>query len=345
MLNHHDRLISNWLLIVCAAILIMLIIGGATRLTHSSLSIVEWDSSLGWIPPANEVQWQESFQKYESSSGFHEHESEPTLKEFKHLFMLEYMHWVWGCLIAIIFVFPCFLFLKNGWIKPSVQLKLALILSLGALQGLLGWYLVKIGLLNQPYASQYRLSIHLLAAFMIFGYILWVAMSLRYPDKCSRNRPFIMLNFMTLVLMAWVLLTVVSGGLVAGLQAGLEYDQMVFQDGHLMPDNYWALQPWYVNIFKNTVAVLSDHVIMAASTLIFVVLLWMSAMKARLSWRARSAYGFLLFMALAQVVLGIANVWLEVPILLGVAHHVCAVLLFSAAVLCNHALRFTDRLH
>lgn len=344
MMHHDDRQISNWLLLVCVAILIMLMIGGATRLTHSSLSMVEWDSVLGWVLPSSQEEWQLSFKKYQQSPAFEEHPAEPSLEDFKHLFMLEYIHWMWGSLIVLLFMVPYISFLKRGCISSSLHPKLMLILLLGGIQGLVSWYMVKVGLVNHPYASQYRLSVHLLSAFCIFGYILWVAMGLRYPDWCSRNRSFFLLRVFTLWFTAWLLVTVLSGGLVAGLQVGTSFGQLVVAQGQWVPQNYFLLQPWYVNVFQNTVTVLFDHGVMAFLTGIFVLFLWLFASQLDLSWRAKSAYHMLLLITVLQLGLGMMTVWMDVPIFLAVMHHVCAVLLFSVSVLCNHALRFTDRL-
>ncbi len=340
-MNSNDRQISNWLFLVCAAIFIMLIIGGATRLTHSGLSMVEWKPLIGWIPPLNEMQWDETFGKYQQSPEFKHFNSDMTVEGFKEIFMLEYIHRVWGRLIGLFFFVPFVYFLIKGKVKKTLRPKLALMFILGGLQGLMGWYMVKSGLVDNPHVSQYRLTAHLLLAFLVYGYILWVALGLRYSEKCKQNEPFTLVRGLMLALTAWIVLTIASGGFVAGLKAGFAYNTFPLMDGSFVPEGYWLLSPWYLNFFDAIASVQFDHRILAESTLIFVTALFVYSRRFDLSRRAKLAFHALMGMAVIQVGLGIATLLLVVPVALGVIHQAGAMVLFSFALIAGHSLRYS----
>lgn len=340
MNTQYDRQISNWLLCVCAAIFIMLIIGGATRLTHSGLSMVEWDPLMGWVPPLSETQWNETFEKYQQSPEYQKLNAGMSVEGFKSIFMFEYVHRVWGRLIGMFFLLPMLFFLFAGRIKKALRPKLVAMFVLGGLQGVMGWYMVKSGLADNPYVSQYRLTAHLLLAFLVYGYIFWTAMGLRYPDPCQQNKPFSLLRTLTLCVTAWIVLTIASGGFVAGLKAGFAYNTFPLMDGSFVPEHYWLLEPWYLNFFNAIASVQFDHRILAESTLVFVIALFVFSKKHALSGRAKKAFHALMGMAGLQVVLGITTLVMAVPVVLGVAHQAGAMILFSFALLVAHALRY-----
>ncbi len=342
-MSEHDRQISNWLFLVCLAIFIMLVIGGATRLTHSGLSMVEWKPLIGWIPPLNEMQWLETFGKYKQSPEYLKLNAGMSLEGFKEIFMFEYVHRVWGRLIGLFFFVPFMYFLFAGKVKKSLRPKLVVMLALGGLQGLMGWYMVKSGLVDNPHVSQYRLTAHLLLAFAVYGYILWVALGLRYPERSSQNEPFSLLRGLTLALTAWIVLTIASGGFVAGLKAGFAYNTFPLMDGSFVPEDYWLLSPWYLNFFNAIASVQFDHRILAESTLLFVTALFVYSRRFDLSARAKRAFHAFVGMAWVQVALGIATLLMVVPVTLGVIHQAGAMVLFSLALIAGHALRYTNK--
>ena len=339
-MSTNDRQISNWLLLVCAAIFIMLVIGGATRLTHSGLSMVEWRPLVGWIPPMNEMEWNDVFAKYQQSPEFKHYNSDMDVEGFKGIFMLEYIHRVWGRLIGLFFFVPFVFFLVKGKIKKSLRPKLAMMFVLGGLQGLMGWYMVKSGLVDNPSVSQYRLTAHLLLAFLVYGYILWVAMGLRYPEKSAQNAPFTLLKTLTLALTGWIVLTIASGGFVAGLKAGFAYNTFPLMDGSFVPEDYWLLTPWYLNFFDAIASVQFDHRILAESTLLFVFALFVFSKRFDLTDRAKLAFVALFVMAIVQVGLGIATLLLVVPTTLGVIHQAGAMVLYTIVLITGHSLRY-----
>ncbi|MDQ6962330.1 MAG: COX15/CtaA family protein [Mariprofundaceae bacterium] len=341
-MSQYDRQISNWLLCVCAAIFIMLIIGGATRLTHSGLSMVEWDPLMGWIPPVNDTEWNETFEKYQQSPEYQKLNADMNVEGFKSIFMFEYVHRVWGRLIGMVFLLPMLFFLFAGRVKRSLRPKLMMMFIFGGLQGVMGWYMVKSGLADNPYVSQYRLTAHLLLAFLVYGYIFWIAMSLRYPHVCQQNKTYSLLKKLTLCLSAWIVLTIASGGFVAGLKAGFAFNTFPLMDGSFVPDHYWLLEPWYLNFFDAIASVQFDHRILAESTLIFVIALFVFSKRHQLSRRAEKAFHALMGMAVLQVILGISTLVMAVPVVLGVAHQAGAMILFSFALFVGHALRYGE---
>jgi len=334
----NERQIGIWLLCVCAAIFIMLVIGGATRLTHSGLSMMTWDPLMGWIPPLNEQQWLDSFAHYKKIPEFYELNPNMDLAGYKRIFILEYVHRVWGRLIGLFFLLPFLYFLLAGKIARSFRPKLVMMFVLGGMQGLLGWYMVSSGF-NSPHVSQYRLTAHLTTAFIIYGYILWVALGLLLPREEASLYDVGPLRRLALGLTGLVSLTIMAGGMVAGLKAGFTYNTFPLMDGHFIPDGYAMLKPFYLNFFENIAAVQFNHRILAEATVLYAAGLWWYGRRFELSARVRLALNLLLGMALIQLGLGISTLLLVVPTWLAVTHQGGAMLLFSLVLFTNHSLR------
>jgi cytochrome c oxidase assembly protein subunit 15 len=208
---------------------------------------------------------------------------------------------------------------------------------LGGLQGLLGWYMVKSGLVDNPRVSQYRLTAHLVAAFAIYAYMFWVAMSLLFPRNASSEKHA--WYGRTLALFVLITVTVISGGFVAGLKAGKIYNTFPMMGEHWIPPGFMALEPFWRNFFENMATVQFDHRLLALTTFALIVVYWFRARAATLPTRARPAVNALLHTAVLQVVLGIATVLMAVPVLLGATHQAVAMLLFTVALYLVHALR------
>lgn len=336
--SRNNTQIAVWLLCVCAAIFIMLVIGGATRLTHSGLSMMTWDPLMGWIPPMSEAAWLESFEHYKKIPEFQELNPDMDLAGYKGIFMLEYIHRVWGRLIGLFFLLPFLYFLFAGKIAKSLRPKLAMMFVLGGLQGVLGWYMVSSGF-DSPYVSQYRLTAHLLAAFVIYGYIFWVAMGLLYPHDEASLYDISPLKRFAVFITCLISVTVASGGLVAGLKAGFAYNTFPLMDGHFVPQGYAMLQPFWLNFFENIAAVQFDHRLLAELMVLLVGGLWLYSRRFELSNRARRTLNLLAVMAIVQLTLGVSTLLLEVPTWLAVTHQGGAMLLFTFSLMTNHALR------
>ena len=336
--NKLNRRIALWLLACCAMIFAMVVLGGVTRLTGSGLSIVEWKPLLGIVPPLNAGEWEELFRKYRQFPEYRLLNPGMTLAEFKTIFWIEYAHRLWGRLIGLVFLVPFLYFLVKGALGERLRLHLAVILVLGGLQGLLGWYMVKSGLDADPAVSQYRLVAHLASAFLIYGYILWVALGLlaprRGPDPAIRG-----LRRFALVIGAVTFLTVLSGGFVAGLDAGLAYNTFPLMDGRLAPAEIFMLRPLVLNFFANVATVQFEHRWLATILVVLVLLLWLKSWSVDLPARTRAAFHLLLAVAFLQAGLGIATLVLVVPVSFAAAHQAGALMLFSFALWVAHELR------
>jgi len=333
-----DRQIAYWLLFVCGSIFIMLVIGGATRLTHSGLSMMTWDPLMGWIPPLTDAQWLESFTHYKKIPEFYELNPDMDIAGYKGIFLLEYLHRVWGRLIGLFFLLPFLYFLFAGKIHKSLRPQLIVMFALGALQGLLGWYMVSSGFDSQ-HVSQYRLTAHLMAAFTIFAYMFWVAIGLLYPRSEASLYDVKPLRRMLGGLTLLIAVTVAAGGFVAGLKAGFAYNTFPLMDGHFIPEGYGMISPFYLNFFENIAAVQFDHRVLAELVLLSVVGLWFYAKKYELADQARLGFNLMLIMAGVQFTLGVTTLLMVVPVALGVAHQGGAMLLFATALFTLSSLR------
>src|SRR6266545_6700798 len=217
----HNRVVAVWLLACCALVFAMVVVGGVTRLTHSGLSIVEWQPIVGALPPLGDDDWQEAFRKYQQSPEFQQVNPDMNLSGFKRIFWWEYFHRLLGRLIGAAFLLPLLWFALRGRIARTLTWKFAVIFGLGALQGALGWYMVQSGLVDDPRVSQYRLTAHLGIAFLIYAAMLWIALDSLFPrasPDSGRLRRF------AFALVALIFVMVLSGGLVAGTRAGLAYN-------------------------------------------------------------------------------------------------------------------------
>lgn len=337
--NDSRRRVARWLLTCCALVFLMVILGGVTRLTGSGLSMVDWRPVTGVLPPLSDDAWQRTFEMYQQTPEFLEKNSRMDLAGFKGIFWLEYLHRLLGRVIGIVFIVPFLVFAWRGDIKRREYPKYLAMFLLGGLQGLLGWYMVKSGLVDNPAVSQYRLTAHLMAAFLIFAYMFWVALSLIYPPQAARPHPWYR---RTLALTALIVVTVISGGFVAGLKAGKLYNTFPMMGDYWVPPGLMALDPWWINFFENVATVQFDHRLLAITTFVLVFVYWWRMPKAELPARARKGVNALLHTAVLQVVLGIATLLLVVPIALAAAHQATAMLLFTVAIYLCHAMRSPD---
>ncbi len=337
--SDRDSIIAMWLLGVAAMVFIMVIIGGLTRLTESGLSIVDWRPVTGWLPPLNEEEWLATFQAYRATPEYLQINRGMTLDEFKGIFWLEYIHRLWGRLIGVAFVVPFAIFAAKGWIHRRLAPHLVLALLLGGLQGALGWFMVKSGLVDRPEVSQYRLAAHLGAAILIYGYLLWLGWSLLRPQQGDEIENGAAPWWSAVALTGLVVVTILIGAFVAGLNAGLVYNTFPLMDGRLIPQGLFPDTPFYVSFFEDVTTVQFSHRVLAVTTLAATLAFWLAARRWRLPREARLAVHALALMAVIQVGLGIATLIWAVPVGLGVAHQGGGVLLFTAALLTVFHLR------
>ena len=334
-----DRAVSRWLKLCLVLIFSMVILGGVTRLTGSGLSMVTWHPS-GMLPPLGSLQWLEEFERYQQFPEFQKINSEMTLAGFKQIFWFEYSHRMLGRLIGLVFLLPLVFFWLRKMIRPGLTPRLVIMFLLGGLQGLLGWYMVKSGLVSNPHVSQYRLSAHLLSAILIYGFILWTIFNLETTAPYRRLAESSVAGWRkaSFGLVALVLVTIVSGGFVAGLKAGLIYNTFPLMGGSLIPEGIGALSPWYLNPLENMVTVQFDHrwLAMGSGTLL---LIWYLRGRSRFETPGlQRSFKLVGMMVIVQLLLGIATLLTQVPVILGVLHQAGALLLFSVLLFNIHAL-------
>ena len=334
--EHNNRLVARWLLACCALVFIMVVLGGVTRLTGSGLSMVDWRPVTGILPPLSDEAWQRTFEMYQQTPEFQKVNADMDVDGFKGIFWLEYLHRLLGRAIGIAFLLPFLYFAWRGFIRRDEWLKYGAMFALGGLQGVLGWYMVKSGLIDNPAVSQYRLTAHLSAAFLIYAYMFWVALSLLYPSDSTRRHPW---YGITVALSAVIVVTVISGGFVAGLKAGKIYNTFPMMGNYWVPPDVMALDPWWLNFFENMATVQFDHRILAITTFLLIIVYWYRMPRSDLPARVAKGVNALLHTAILQVALGIATLLLVVPIALAAAHQAISMILFTVALYLCHGLR------
>jgi cytochrome c oxidase assembly protein subunit 15 len=335
------RPVAIWLLVCCAMIFAMVVIGGVTRLTWSGLSITEWQPVTGIVPPLSAADWNAEFAKYQQTSQYKLLNAGMSLAEFKTIFLWEYVHRLWGRLIGFFYLLPLLYFIARRRIPLRLARPLGGIFALGAAQGALGWWMVESGLADRIEVSQYRLTAHLGLALVIYAATLWTALGL--IEAPGGGAPRRMRHGAELVL-GLVSLTIVAGGFVAGLNGGLSYNTFPLMDGRFVPADYAQLAPFVRNWFENVAAVQFDHRVLAMTTVAAVVALWLGGRRAALPSPARLALHVVLAVALLQLTLGVSTLLLVVPIPLAAAHQAGAVLLLTAAIVLTHRLRAARQL-
>lgn len=331
-----DRHVAIWLLVCCALVFAMVVLGGVTRLTGSGLSMVDWRPVVGWLPPLSDAEWQRAFEMYRLSPEFIKINAHMDVHAFKGIFWLEYLHRLLGRTIGIVFAVPFVVFFVRDYIVRREWPKYLLMFALGGLQGVLGWYMVKSGLVDNPHVSQYRLTAHLVAAFLIYAYMLWVALSLLFPRTSGGRHPWFR---RTVLATALISVTIISGGFVAGLNAGEIYNTFPKMGSSFIPPGLFALDPVWRNVFDNMTTVQFDHRLLAITTFLVIVVFWWRSQSAALPQRARRATHTLLATAALQVALGISTLLHSVPIILAASHQAAALLLFTVALYLVHSLR------
>jgi cytochrome c oxidase assembly protein subunit 15 len=338
--NQRDNFhIAIWLLICCGLVMGIVIIGGLTRLTGSGLSMVEWKPIVGLLPPLNDAEWQAAFEMYRKSPEYRYVNIGMTVEGFQSIFWLEYIHRMIGRFIGVAFFIPFVYFWLRGKIAKGLLPKLVAMFLLGGAQGALGWFMVASGLAEDPHVSPYRLTAHLGLAVTIFIYMLWVALGLLgyRRNRTDSEHPRLKKFAVATTVLAFV--TILSGGLVAGLKAGFAYNTFPLMGGKLIPDGIMALEPAWINFFDNIITAQFTHRVLAISVLVLVIALWTSARRRALSQATRTAFNAMLAMAVIQVTLGISTLLLHIPIPLASAHQAGAVVLLTTLLIVTHRLR------
>ncbi len=336
------RVLRAWLVVVAALVFAMIVVGGATRLTDSGLSITEWQPLLGAIPPLTAGDWQVAFDKYRQIPEYHLVNKGMSLDAFKAIYWWEWGHRFLGRIIGLAMAVPLAVFWLTGRLTRGLKVRLLGILALGGLQGVVGWYMVKSGLVDRVDVSQYRLALHLTIAFVILGALVWTVLDLgegvRGTGARAASAPEAAGAWGAVGLLLALGLQVVLGAFVAGMKAGLAYNTWPLMDGALVPAGLGVMSPWYLNLFENALTVQFNHRMLAYVLLAGALwhAVWMSAARS-----ARAAGGcttgwWLLASLVVQAVIGIATLLAQVPLWLGLLHQGGAAVVLAIAVWHTH---------
>ena len=313
------RVVKGLLFLILAMILSMVIVGGATRLTNSGLSITEWNPIMGAIPPISTGDWEVAFQKYQQSSQYRLQNLGMSLGEFQYIFWWEWAHRFLGRMIGLPFLVLLGLGLTGRMEWQTGTRIIGLFVLLG-LQGALGWYMVASGLVNRVDVSQYRLAAHLTLATIFFAATLWTVLAIDRRHVVPRN----IHQWTSLALVGLVFLQIAAGGLVAGLDAGQGYNTWPQMDGQFIPSGLYAMKPAWLNIFENAMTVQFNH--RALAYVVFAIAIWHA-----LSTRAWSST--IVFMAVGlQATLGILTLLWHVPLTVALVHQAGALAVLTAAL-------------
>ena len=336
----HNRRIAAWLFICCLMVYAMVILGGVTRLTGSGLSMVEWDPIFGILPPLDQADWDETFRLYQQSPEYQKINIGMDLEGFKEIYWFEYSHRVLGRTIGTVFLLPFLFFLVKGWVQRPLVPKLLAMFVLGGLQGLLGWYMVKSGLVDNPHVSQYRLTAHLGLAILIYAYMFYIALGLWFGGRPSGNTPAGLRRASTLVA-GLVFITILSGGFVAGLKAGFAYNTFPLMDGHWIPEVIFMQEPLWRNFFENIATVQFQHRLLAMLVSLSVILLWLAARRVTLPAAVTTGLLLMLAAVVLQLSLGISTLLLHVPVALAATHQAGALLLLTIVLYTRYRMSRT----
>src|SRR6266576_4591293 len=325
------RAIRLWLLAVAALMFVTLTVGGATRLTESGLSIVEWKPVTGVVPPLDASAWQAEFDKYKTIPQYRERNAGMSLDEFKTIYWWEWTHRLLARLVGAAFLVPFLWFLWRGWLEPPLRARLWATFGLGAALGLVGWWMVASGLSGRVTVSQYWLAFHLTLASLIFAAILWAAQELLpRPDIVAPTR----VRAGALAVLALVIVQIYLGALVSGLRAGLIYNTWPLIDGGLVPEGarLFFYSPMWRNVFENTLTVQFDHRMAAYALALLAVLHAADVARTLRGGAALTAALALASAVILQAALGIATLIHQAPLALALLHQAMAMVVLAMAV-------------
>ncbi|RAR69974.1 COX15/CtaA family protein [Flavobacterium aciduliphilum] len=334
---NQNKSVIYWLLSGCILIFIMVVVGGITRLTGSGLSMTDWHLVTDTLPPLTESAWQQAFEAYKQFPEYklinvHNHFQ---LADYKFIYFWEWFHRFIARILGLVFVIPFIYFLIKKKLDPQTLKKCLILVCLGMLQGAIGWFMVLSGLQKNPDVSHFRLSLHLTWAFIIFAYTLWVALDLIYPQKTKVIFPLRNLSRVTLF---FIILQIVYGGFVAGLDAGfihnhwpLMSDGQFFHDSILLEKNNWISR-----FTEGKSGVQFVHRTLAYIVFFLILTLFIKSRKHTLSKTQKNGINSLIFIVFVQFLLGVSTLLLHVPIWLGVTHQAGAFFLLASMIFTLH---------
>ena len=328
-----QRAVRIWLFVCAAFVYAILVVGGVTRLTHSGLSIAEWQPLVGAVPPLSDHDWAVLFEKYQATPEYRLVNSGMALAGFKQIFWWEYAHRLMARLAGFVFLLPLLWFAWSGKVSGNLTRRLAILFVLGGLQGALGWYMVASGLVDDPHVSPLRLAGHLGLALLIIGTMLWTAWDLGAADAPRGRVPAL-----ACATVAAVFLMAIAGALVAGTRAGYAYNTFPLMNGAFVPPGLLQISPWYLNFRDNITTIQFTHRAIAWALIGLVAALWGWIRRSVPAPTARVESNWMLAALVLQIGLGISTLLSGVALPLAAAHQAGAVLLFAAVLWTAHAL-------
>ncbi|MDG1718680.1 MAG: COX15/CtaA family protein [Flavobacteriales bacterium] len=322
------RPIILWLISGCVLIFIMVIIGGITRLTNSGLSMSTWQLIGGTIPPLNPEEWIAAFNVYQATPEG-KMNAHYVLDDFKYIFFWEYLHRMMGRLLGLVFIIPFIYFLIKKKLNRKLIYQSLILFSMGAMQAGIGWWMVKSGLVKNPDVSHFRLAIHLITAFLTCAFTLWVALPLILPKKRSGNKKLLKLTSWLFVL---VIIQIIYGAFVAGLNAGRICNTWPKMEGEWIPGSIFSMNPFWQNFIENHYAIQFIHRTLAFIIVFFVLYIWNEGRKIKINYLQKKSFNILLSLVIFQIVIGIFTLILVVPISLALIHQLVAFLLLMSII-------------
>lgn len=327
--RRNRAIVRWWLYLVCLLVFAMVVVGGSTRLTGSGLSITEWQPIHGVIPPLSHEAWLEEFDKYRQTPQYRQINEGMSLLEFQFIYWWEWAHRFLGRIIGVVFLVPMVWLWWSGRLEQLLKPRLLVLFGLGAVQGIVGWWMVRSGLVDRVDVSQYRLAVHLTLAAIIFAYCLWVARGLA-PHSGGEAGAAVRLAAPLIV--GLVLLQVFLGALVAGLDAGLAFNDWPLMDGAVIPSGLTILEPVWRNFFDNPKTVQFVHRANAYLLLLAVWLAWLATRRPDNAERHRARALILALLVTLQAAVGVVTLVLQVPLHWALAHQALAVVVLAFAV-------------
>ncbi len=338
--EYYNPAIYLWLLTITAMVLGIIIIGGLTRLTDSGLSMTDWRPLLGTIPPLNKNSWQTVFDMYKQTPEFKIVNKNMSLQEFKYIFWWEWFHRIFARLIGIVFIFPLIYFIFKKQINQTLSIRLAIVFIFGIFQALVGWWMVKSGLNDNPYVSPYRLTFHLLNALIIFSILLWISMDYRYSIKIEFIPKKFNNDFYIFVSIILIFITIASGGFMAGTNSGQSFNTFPLMNGKIFPDDYHLEDYGLFNIFENTVAINFNHRWLSILVFIFILFVCFKYFKFNNENISKTLSYLIVFFLTTQVLLGIATLLSNVYLPLASMHQTNSILLLSTLLISYHQFKY-----
>ncbi len=329
-----------WLLTITAMVLGIIVIGGLTRLTDSGLSMTDWRPLLGIFPPLNSNQWDKVFEMYKLTPEFKIVNKSIGIEQFKYIFWWEWFHRIFARLIGVVFIIPLIYFIFRNQISSSLYLRLSIVFAFGIFQAIVGWWMVKSGLSENPYVSPYRLTFHLLNALVIFSFLLWIAMDYRYSIKMKfLSKPFTN-DFYILLSIVLIFLTIASGGFMAGTNSGQSFNTFPLMNGKIIPDDYLIEDYGIYNIFENTVAINFNHRWLSIFVFFYIIFICFKFIKFNNKNISSILVYLIIFFLSLQVFLGIATLLSNVYLPLASMHQTNSIFLLSTLLISYHQYKF-----